>query len=54
MVTKFGQTGVINLGKTVPLVGGVISGTFDGTTTYTIGRVAKNVFVTGDETSSEE
>ncbi len=54
MVTKFGQTGVINLGKAIPLVGGVIGGTFDGATTYTIGRVAKNVFVTGDETSDEE
>ncbi len=53
MVTKFGQTGVINLGKAIPLVGGVIGGTFDGTTTYTIGRVARNVFVTGDEPSTE-
>ena len=54
MITKFGQTGAINLGKAVPLVGGVIGGTFDGTTTYTIGRVAKNLFVTGDETPSDE
>ena len=51
MVTKFGQTGAINLGKAIPLVGGVIGGTFDGTTTYAIGRVARNVFVTGDEPS---
>jgi uncharacterized protein (DUF697 family) len=54
LVTKFGQTGAINLGKAVPLAGGVIGGTFDGTTTYTIGRVAKNVFITGDETPSDE
>jgi uncharacterized protein (DUF697 family) len=53
MVTKFGQTGAINLGKAIPLVGGVIGGTFDGTTTYTIGRVARSVFVTGDESSNE-
>ena len=51
MVTKFGQTGAINLGKAVPLAGGVIGGTFDGTTTYTIGRVARSVFVTGGEVS---
>ena len=54
MVTKFGQTGAINLGKAVPLVGGVIGGTFDGTTTYTIGRVARSVFVTGGEISDAE
>ncbi len=50
LITKFGQTGAINLGKAIPLVGGVIGGTFDGTTTYAIGRVARNVFVTGEET----
>ncbi len=54
MVTKFGQTGAINLGKAVHLVGGVIGGAFDGTTTYAIGRVAKNMFVTGGEASGEE
>ena len=52
MVTKFGQTGAINLGKAVPLIGGVIGGAFDGTTTYTIGRVAKNVFI--GETAQQE
>ena len=54
LITKFGQTGAINLGKAVPLVGGVIGGTFDGTTTYTIGRVARHVFVTDDEPASAE
>lgn len=54
MVTKFGQTGAINLGKTIPLVGGVIGGTFDGTATYTIGKVAKNIFVTDEEIPSGE
>lgn len=53
LFTKFGQKGVINLGKAIPLVGGVIGGTFDGTTTYAIGRVAKSVFVTGDGPSEE-
>lgn len=54
LVTKFGQTGAINLGKAIPLVGGVVGGAFDGTTTYTIGKVAKNMFVTGDETPDNE
>ncbi len=54
LVTKFGQTGVINLGKGIPLVGGVVGGAFDGTTTYGIGSVAKNIFVGTDETPQEE
>ena len=45
LVTKFGKTGVMNLGKLVPLVGGVIGGTFDVASTKTIAEVAKNLFV---------
>jgi hypothetical protein len=54
LLTKFGQTGAINLGKAIPLVGGVVGGAFDGTTTYTIGKVAKNVFITAAETPRDE
>ena len=50
LLTKFGQTGAINLGKGIPLVGGVVGGAFDGTTTYGIGSVAKNIFIGADET----
>jgi imidazoleglycerol phosphate synthase glutamine amidotransferase subunit HisH len=32
----------------------VIGGAFDGTTTYAIGRVAKGMFITGEETSEAE
>lgn len=52
LVTKFGQTGVINLGKAIPLVGGVVGGTFDGVATHTIGRVAKDVFAADGGLSS--
>ena len=44
LVTKFGQTGVINLGKGVPFVGGIIGGTVDAVGTSTIGKTAKRVF----------
>lgn len=54
LITKFGQTGAINLGKAVPLVGGVVGGTFDGSTTYAIGRVARSVFITGGEESNAQ
>ena len=44
LVTKFGEKGVINLGKCVPIVGGVIGGTVDAVGTRTIGKTAKSVF----------
>lgn len=45
LVTKFGEKGVINLGKAVPVVGGIISGTIDGVSTNTIGNIARNTFI---------
>jgi hypothetical protein len=45
LVTKFGDKGVINLGKVVPLVGGLIGGSLDSITTNTIGNVARDTFV---------
>lgn len=44
LVTKFGTTGVINLGKMVPLVGGVIGGGFDFVGTKTVAHKAKDMF----------
>lgn len=44
LVTKFGEKGVINLGKMIPLVGGIIGGGVDATSTLTIGKVAKSTF----------
>ena len=45
LVTKAGSKGVVNLVKGVPLVGGVVGGTFDAAATKVIGRTAKQVFV---------
>ena len=45
LLTKFGQTGVINLGKSIPFVGGIIGGTVDGVSTKTIGNIAINTFL---------
>lgn len=45
LLTKAGQTGVINLGKAVPFVGGVIAGAFDGFTTNVIGNTACDMFL---------
>lgn len=45
LVTKFGSKGVINLGKMVPLVGGIIGGTFDSYSTNIVGNVARKTFI---------
>lgn len=47
-VTKFGTKGIINLGKAVPLVGGVIGAGFDVTSTKIIANNAINLFIKGE------
>ncbi|MFC0176375.1 EcsC family protein [Vibrio breoganii] len=44
LLTKFGEKGVINLGKAVPFVGGVIGGSVDLYTTNKIGNIARDIF----------
>jgi uncharacterized protein (DUF697 family) len=45
LLTKFGEKGVINLGKMVPIAGGLIGGTVDAFSTNTIGNVARKLFI---------
>lgn len=45
LITKFGQKGVVNLGKAVPLIGGVIGGGVDLASTKVIGKISKEVFL---------
>ena len=45
LITKAGEKGVVNLMKMVPLVGGVVGGTFDGIFVNGCGKAAKKVFV---------
>ncbi len=47
LITKFGEKGIINLGKMVPLVGGVIGGGVDIASTNVIAKKAINVFIHG-------
>lgn len=48
MLTKFGETGAINIGKAIPVVGGVIGGGFDFIDTKFIGNRAYNQFIKGN------
>ncbi len=45
LITKAGEKGVVNLMRMVPLVGGVVGGTFDGLFVNGCGKTAKEVFV---------
>lgn len=56
LLTKFGEKGAINLGKVVPIVGGVVGAAFDSVTTNTVGNIARNVFINlpQSEMSGEE
>lgn len=44
LVTKAGEKGVVNFVKMVPLVGGIVGGTFDSLFTNSCGQTAKKVF----------
>lgn len=44
-VTKFGETGIVNLGKLVPVAGAVVGGAFDFTSTRVIANVAYERFI---------
>lgn len=47
-LTKFGTKGLINIGKAVPVVGGVIGGGFDFVETKIIAKRAYKMFIKGD------
>lgn len=49
LVTKFGEKGLINLGKAVPLLGGIVGATLDSVATNAIGNIARETFISKDE-----
>jgi hypothetical protein len=49
LMTKAGSTGLLNLTKIVPLIGGVIGGGFDMLMTKGIGTIAKDTFTLIDD-----
>ena len=50
LLSKTGSHGAINLGKAIPLAGGIISGSIDVYATNLIGNIARNTFI-GKETN---
>lgn len=53
-VTRAGKTGVINLGKMIPAVGGIISGGFDFVETRVIADRAYKMFILSDFSSAKD
>jgi len=53
LITKGGTTGLINLGKMVPIMGGLVGGIFDACSTKKIGDVAKKAFIADDNVSDQ-
>jgi len=45
LITRFGEKGIINLGKMVPIAGGIIGGGFDVASTTVIARNAIKMFI---------
>lgn len=54
LVTKAGSTGLVNLTKMVPFIGGIVGGTFDAVMTATIAQAAKSVFTPIDTDGTGE
>jgi uncharacterized protein (DUF697 family) len=49
LLTKFGSKGLVNLGKMVPLVGGLIGGSMDAIWVIGVGNTAKSIFIDDSE-----
>ncbi|MBC9785078.1 EcsC family protein [Heliobacterium chlorum] len=45
LVTKFGQSGIVNLGKAIPIVSGLIGATFDAYSSNVVGNTAREIFI---------
>lgn len=45
LLRRYRGKGIINLGKGVPLAGGIIGGSIDVATTAALGRIARNTFI---------
>lgn len=45
IASKTGEKSVTSLGKAVPVLGGVVGGSYDAITTRVVGKVAKKIFI---------
>ena len=53
-VTKFGEKGIVNLGKVVPVLGGAIGGGIDIASTKIIGNNVYKIFIEGEMPTEDD
>jgi len=51
LVTKFGETGLVNLVDVIPFIGGIVGGTIEGVASNTVGNVARDCFYGMEEST---
>lgn len=54
LITKCGEKGVVNVGKLIPVAGGVIGGAFDIASTTVIAKNAISLFIEDEEPTGKE
>lgn len=54
LFTKFGQHGLLNIHKAIPILGGIVSGTVDALSTFGIANAAKALFLKSYIDSEQE
>ena len=54
LAAKAGEKGVTSLGKAVPVIGGVVGGSYDAISTRVVGKVAKRIFIDNPAASKFE
>ena len=45
LVTKFGEKGLVNINRAIPILGGIVGGSVDALSTYAIAKAAKALFL---------
>ncbi len=45
LATKAGTAGVTSAGKAIPILGGVVGGSYDAISTKIVGKIAKRIFI---------
>lgn len=54
LAAKIGSKSLISTGKIVPVIGGIVGGSYDAITTRIVGKVAKRIFIDNNEKDDQE
>ncbi len=54
LASKIGEKGVTSFGKAIPVLGGVVGGSYDALSTRIVGKVAKRIFIESPNDSNAQ